>query len=251
MINNLLKNKKILITGASSGIGRVVAQFFSTQGAQLVITGRNESRLTETFQKLHGLNHLQLTADITDLSSITTLVKSSVDFLGPLDGIVHCAGIQKTLPLQILKEEQFDEIFTTNIKSAQFLTKELRKKGNYNKGCSLIYISSVAGVCGEPAITTYSASKAALMGLTKSAAIELARNNIRVNCIAPGHVSTEMAVDFSKKLTKEQLDIIEKKHPLGLGKPEDIAHAAAYLVSNLSSWVTGTTLFVDGGYSAH
>ncbi|MEY8198968.1 MAG: SDR family oxidoreductase, partial [Colwellia sp.] len=117
-------------------------------------------------------------------------------------------------------------------------------------GTSLVFITSVAAVCGEPAISTYSASKAALIGLSRSLASELSRNNIRVNCIAPGHVETEMAMEFSKQLTEEQLKSIEDKHPLGLGRPEDVAHAAAFLVSDLSRWVTGTTLFVDGGYSA-
>ncbi|MEW2740099.1 SDR family NAD(P)-dependent oxidoreductase [Providencia sp. PROV130] len=251
MITNLLQNKKILITGASSGIGRAIAEYFSSQGAQVVITGRNELRLNETFQQLIGEGHHQIIADITNPDNIQNLLKSTVQLVGPLDGVVHCAGIQKTLPLQALKEEQFDEIFATNVKSAQFITKELRRKGNYNEGCSLVYLSSVAGVCGEPAITTYSASKSALMGLAKSAAIELARNKIRVNCIAPGPVETEMTIAFSKKLTAEQLQIIERNHPLGIGKAEDVAYAAAYLVSNLARWVTGTTLFVDGGYSAH
>lgn len=251
MITNLLQNKKILITGASSGIGRSVAEYFSIQGAQVVITGRNNSRLNETFQQLTGEGHHQIITDINIPDNIHNLLKSTVQLIGPLDGVVHCAGIQKTLPLQALKEEQFDEIFSTNVKSAQFITKELRRKGNYNEGCSLVYLSSVAGVCGEPAITTYSASKSALIGLTKSAAIELARNKIRVNCIAPGPVETEMTIAFSKKLTEDQLKIIERNHPLGIGKAEDVAYAAAYLVSNLSKWVTGTTLYVDGGYSAH
>jgi NAD(P)-dependent dehydrogenase (short-subunit alcohol dehydrogenase family) len=112
-------------------------------------------------------------------------------------------------------------------------------------------MSSVAATCGEPAISTYSASKAALQGLSRSLSVELARNNIRVNCIAPGHVTTEMSLEFSRQLTSEQYDIIVSKHPLGLGKPEDIASAAAFLVSDLSRWITGTTLYVDGGYSAH
>ncbi|MBQ0269543.1 SDR family NAD(P)-dependent oxidoreductase [Providencia huaxiensis] len=251
MITNLLQNKKILITGASSGIGRAIAEYFSSQGAQLVITGRNELRLNETFQQLMGEGHHQIIANITNPDNIQNLLKSTVQLVGPLDGVVHCAGIQKTLPLQALKEEQFDEIFSTNVKSAQFITKELRRKGSYNEGCSLVYLSSVAGVCGEPAITTYSASKSALMGLAKSAAIELARNKIRVNCIAPGHVQTEMSNNFAKQLTQQQLINIHEKHPLGLGKAEDVAYAAAYLVSDLAKWVTGTTLFVDGGYSAH
>lgn len=251
MITSLLRDKTILVTGASSGIGRAVAQYFSHQGARLVITGRNQERLNETFSSLSGNNHVSFIADMCSEIAIQTFMEQAFEAVGALDGIVHCAGIQKTLPLQALKETHFDEIFTVNVKSAQFLAKNLRKKRRYNSsGASLILMSSVAASCGEPAISTYAASKAALQGLAKSLAIELARNNIRINCIAPGHVQTEMSLEFSKQLTEEQLAKIVNKHPLGFGKPEDIAHAAAFLSSDLSRWITGTTLFVDGGYSA-
>ncbi|GAM73818.1 oxidoreductase [Vibrio ishigakensis] len=183
--------------------------------------------------------------------AIETLFKDVCSQIGEIDAVVHCAGIQKTLPLQALKEVDFDNVFNTNVKSAQFIAKAYRKKNRYNKkGSSLIFLSSVAAVCGEPAISTYSASKAALQGLSKSLSKELARNSIRVNCIAPGHVETEMAIEFSKGLTDDQNKRIHDKHPLGLGKPEDVAYAALYLASNLARWVTGTTLYVDGGYSA-
>jgi NAD(P)-dependent dehydrogenase (short-subunit alcohol dehydrogenase family) len=160
--------------------------------------------------------------------------------------------VQRTLPLKVLKEDNFDEIFNANVKSAQFLAKSISKKGRFNpEGLSLIFLSSVAAICGEPAISTYSASKAALQGLSKSLALELARLNIRVNCIAPGVVKTEMAEGLFEKLTPEQYAFIDEKHPLGLGIPEDVAHAAAFLLSDMSRWITGTTLYVDGGYSAH
>lgn len=251
MYKDLLKHKRIIVTGASSGIGKVIAILFSQLGAQIVITGRNTERLDNTFSQLSNSNHLAITSSLSDPISIEELIKSTYQKIGPLDALVHCAGIQKTLPIQSIKEEQFDDIFNSNVKSAQFLLKSFRKKGRYNiNGSSIVFLSSVAAQCGEPAISTYSASKAALEGLSKSAAIELARQSIRVNCIAPGHVETEMSKEFSKQLTKEQYEHILSKHPLGLGKPEDVANAAAFLVSNLSSWITGTTMKVDGGYSA-
>ncbi|PSU50908.1 short-chain dehydrogenase [Photobacterium frigidiphilum] len=248
---NMLDGKTILVTGASSGIGRAVAKFFSIQGCCVVIAGQSESRLNETLSLLSGNGHFSVTGDLSDVEQLKAMMDSVFNKVGALDGIIHCAGIQKTLPLQALKESDFDDIFSVNVKSAQFLAKNFRRKGRYNKdGASLVFISSVAATCGEPAISTYSASKAALIGLTKSLASELSRNKIRVNCIAPGHVETEMAIEFSKQLTNEQLAYIKAKHPLGLGKPEDVAHAAAFLASDLSRWVTGTTLCVDGGYSA-
>ena len=252
MIENLLKDKVVLITGASSGIGKQTAIFFSQQGAKVIITGRNQDRLTETFNNLQGDNHFSLCANLDSPDDIEQLIKSAVSKMGPLDGVVHCAGVQKTLPIKVLKENHFDEIFNANVKSAQFLAKSISRKGRFNpQGLSLIFLSSVAAVCGEPAISTYAASKAALQGLSKSLALELARLKVRVNCIAPGHVQTEMAKEFSQQLTSEQYMAIADKHPLGLGTPKDVAYAAAFLISDMSRWVTGTTLYVDGGYSAH
>ena len=251
MPNRLLANKTVLITGGSSGIGRSIAQVFSSQGARVVVTARDKSRLEETVLSLAGEKHLALYCDLEKVEEIENLMNRCSMEVGSLDAVIHCAGIQKTLPLQAIKESDFDSVFSTNVKSAQFLSKSLRRKGRFNKdGTSLVYLSSVAAVCGESGISTYSASKSALQGLTRSLACELARNNIRVNCIAPGHVETRMSEQFSKQLTEEQSRRIEELHPLGLGKPEDVANAALFLASDLSRWITGTTLFVDGGYSA-
>ncbi|MEL3923023.1 SDR family oxidoreductase [Aeromonas enteropelogenes] len=251
MASNILQNKTVLITGASSGIGRVIAQVFSIQGARIVAVGRDKIRLEQTISLLSGKDHIALQCDVAHPLQIESLFDEACSVVGEIDSVVHSAGIQKTLPLQAIKENDFDEVFNTNVKSAQFIAKSYRKKSRYNKsGSSLIFISSVAAVCGEPAISTYSASKAALLGLGRSLASELARLNIRVNCIAPGHVETEMAIEFAKSLTSEQRLRIDDKHPLGLGKPEDVANAALYLASDLARWVTGTTLYVDGGYSA-
>lgn len=251
MANNILQNKTILITGASSGIGRAIAKVFSVQGARVVAVGRDQSRLDKTINLLSGTGHIAIQCDVANPLQVENLFDKACGIVGEIDSVIHCAGIQKTLPLQAIKESDFDEVFNTNVKSAQFIAKSYRKKLRYNKsGSSLIFISSVAAVCGEPAISTYSASKAALQGLSRSLASELARNNIRVNCIAPGHVETEMAIEFAKSLTNEQRLRIHDKHPLGLGKPEDVANAALYLASDLARWTTGTTLYVDGGYSA-
>lgn len=251
MANNILQKKTVLITGASSGIGRAIAKVFSDQGARIIAVGRDQSRLEETINLLTGTDHIAIQCDVSNPLQVEHLFDNACSIVGEIDSVVHSAGIQKTLPLQAIKECDFDEVFNTNVKSAQFIAKSYRKKSRYNKsGSSLIFISSVAAICGEPAISTYSASKAALLGLGRSLASELARNNIRVNCIAPGHVETEMAIEFAKSLTNEQRLRIHDKHPLGLGKPEDVANAALYLASDLARWTTGTTLYVDGGYSA-
>lgn len=250
-MNNLLLGKTILVTGASSGIGRAVAIYYSTQGCRLVIAGQSEIRLNDTMAQLNGAGHLLVSGDLSNINELKNVMDEVFHKVGQIDGVVHCAGIKKTLPLQALKEADFDDSFAINVKSAQFLVKFFRRKGKYNpEGSSFIFLSSVAATNGEPANSTYSATKAALEGMSKSLAIELARLKIRVNCIAPGVVETEMVTNFCKQLTVEQFDKLIDKHPLGLGQPEDIAHAAAFLSSDLSRWVTGTTLFVDGGYSA-
>ena len=154
--------------------------------------------------------------------------------------------------MKVLKEVSFDEVFNANVKSAQFLAKSVNRKGRFNSsGSSFVFLSSVAAVCGEPANSVYAASKDALQGLSRSLALELARLNVRVNCIAPGLIKTEMVKKFGELLTNEQNMTIANKHPLGLGTPDDVAYAAAFLISDMSRWVTGTTLYVDGGYSAH
>ncbi|MGL0822737.1 SDR family NAD(P)-dependent oxidoreductase [Vibrio vulnificus] len=251
MSNNILKNKTVLVTGASSGIGRVISQVFSVQGARVIIVGRDSERLTQTLDILSGDGHHAIICNLTNPEDIERLFDEACSLAGEIDAVVHCAGIQKTLPLQAIKEIDFDEVFSTNVKSAQFIAKSYRKKSRYNKsGSSLIFLSSVAAACGEPAISTYSASKAALLGLSRSLASELARNKIRVNCISPGVVLTEMAEKLFSQLTTEQYELILNKHMIGFGQPEDVANAALYLASDLSRWVTGSTLYVDGGYSA-
>lgn len=252
MVKNLLKDKVVLVTGASSGLGKQTAIFFSQQGAQVVITGRNEDRLTDTLKNLEGDGHLSIAANLISPIEIDDLIKNIVNKVGPLDGVVHCAGIMQTMPLKVLKEVSFDEVFNANVKSAQFLAKSVNRKGRFNSsGSSFVFLSSVAAVCGEPANSVYAASKAALQGLSRSLALELARLNVRVNCIAPGLIKTEMVKKFGELLTNEQNMTIANKHPLGLGTPDDVAYAAAFLISDMSRWVTGTTLYVDGGYSAH
>ena len=252
VIKNLLKGKKILVTGASSGIGREVAKLLSECGATLLITGRCTERLEKTKESLTGSEHYIYACDLKKHAELVDFMDSIFKRVGCIDALVHCAGSQITMPLKGLKEKHFDDLFTTNVKSSQFLAKEFRRKGRHNpNGSSIVFISSVAAFCGEPAISTYSASKSALLGLSKSLAIELSRQKIRVNCIAPGHVKTEMSEEFSKQLTNEQFLHISQKHPLGIGTARDIANSVLFLVSDLSSWVTGTTLHVDGGYSAH
>lgn len=248
-MNNLLVGKTILITGASSGIGKASAIFFSEQGAKLVISGRSEARLKETFNSLvNKKEHYFFNADLTCESSTAELFRFCSESIGLLDGVLHCAGIQKTLPLKASKRKHYQEIMDANFFSAFNLIKSFQKKGVYNpKGASCVLLSSVASR-GEPGNSLYAASKGALESFVKSIAVELSRKSIRINVISPGFVKTEMTEKATVLLTDEQYIELENKHELGFGEANDIASAAAFALSDYSKWATGSNFVIDGGY---
>lgn len=226
-----LEGKTILITGASSGIGKAIALETSKIGAKLFITGRNAERLQNTFTELSGEGHYQIVADLTNSDDITHLI----DNLKTLDGIVHCAGITKTIPFQFIKEEEISEVMKVNLISPAIISQMLLKKKKLNKSASIVFISSISGVyCSSIAESIYSTSKGAVNGLVKAMAIELAAKSIRVNSVNPGVIKTSL---FSEGIiSSEQLAEGEKKYPLRrYGKPEDIAYAVIYLLSDGSS----------------
>lgn len=245
-----LKGKKILITGASSGIGSSVSQLASEQGAVCIINGRNEERLNQTRDGLAGEGHIAIVSDLKEGSG-TELVKQAVEHAGPLNGFVHCAGIEKTLPFRMTQISDLREIMAINLETFWEITQELIKSKNHEKErLSVVGISSVSALYGAHGNTAYAASKGALISLIKSLSAEYAGRRIRFNAICPGYVDTPM-LDEIKKLYKNEEDFISSivyKHPLGLGSPEDVAGAAIYLLSDAAKWVTGTVLEVDGGY---
>lgn len=253
MLNPLeLTKKRILVTGASSGIGRSTAVLLSRLGADIVLVGRSKERLQETYNQLSSGNHCiepyELAANV---NGIPEWMKKIVDIGGPLHGFVHCAGIEYILPVRSITPEKYDELMRINMKAAFFLAKGFCQKDCYNKGASIVFIASVAGIIGQAGLSIYSASKGALISLTKALAIEFAQNDIRVNSISPGHVETAMGLKVKANLSKEQYKSIVKMHPLGLGFPEDVANAVAFLLAETGRWITGTNLVVDGGYTAH
>ena len=240
----LLRQKVILVTGASSGIGRETAIQCSRMGAVLIITGRNPERLAQTLSQLEGTGHQMLLADLTtDLNNITDLVPI-------VDGVVHSAGILSLSPFNHLPEDELHNIMNVNFFSPVFLTQQLLKNKKINKNGSIVFISSLAGnVIASKGNSAYSASKSAISGIVKVLALEQASRRIRVNCILPGMVQTELMGSFLSSLTPEQLAEDEKKYPLGYGKPQDVANAAIYLLSDASRWMTGASLVLDGGFS--
>lgn len=252
MINPLcLEGKRILVTGASSGIGQSCARILSRLGARLLITARNEMRLIETLNSLDGTGHLYECLDLCDPDTISPWLKKMATEGGLFDGVVHCAGVELTKPLKMMKISDYSYVMNVNVATAFSLAQGFRQKGVFHAPASIVLLSSVAGNVGQPAHSAYCASKAAVQGLSRSLALELSRDGIRVNCISPGLVKTQMTAAMEKKISPSQFQDIINAHPLGLGSPDDIAYAAAFLLAETGRWITGSNLIVDGGFTAH
>lgn len=248
MINPMsLSNRTIIVTGASSGLGRATSIMLSQLGAKVVLVGRNSDQLQNTLDLMEGNSHSIKPFDLLQLNDIQDWIKDIAAEVGLINGLVHSAGIVATLPMRIIKLQKFEEMIKVNYLSAVALTKVLRLKKV--KGCpmSIVLYSSAAGLTGIPGLTAYSGSKGALIAFSRSAAKELASEEIRINTIAPGHVMTEMVEQTKASMGEKQFAELEARYPLGLGQPKDIANATAFLLSDASRWITGTTMLVDGG----
>lgn len=240
-----LAGKTIFITGASSGIGRSIAVECSKMGANLILTGRNEDRLQETMDKLEGEGHQQHIADLSQSGQIALLIEK----LPLLDGFVSNAGMSRLLPVQFINEKDLQTVFQINTVASIMLTRGLVKQKKFRNPSSIVFTSSISGVYSvSPASGIYAASKGAIHGFMKTAALELAKKGIRCNSVNPGFVETDLT-EF-KELTDAQRQTHLEKYPLKrFGKPNDVAFAVIYLLSEAASWVTGTALRIDGGFT--
>ena len=239
----ILEGKHILVTGASSGMGRVFSRMIAEQGAQVSLLARNEEKLKETISQMDGSGHHYFICDLTNDDQI----KCAVSQMNPLDGVVFCAGINDYVPVKFIKQEKIEHIFQTNYNSQIILTQMLLKKKLINKKASLVYISSLSSILGVPGTLLYASSKAALNSAVRVIAAELAPQGIRANTICPGIVKTEML--GSTNIDEESFFKQEADYPLGLGTPEDIGNAVLYHLSDASRWLTGNSMVIDGGYS--
>lgn len=242
-----LEGKTILVTGASSGIGRGIAVECSKLGAKLVVTGRNVERLNETISLMEGDDHLAISSDLSQQEGIDYLVEQCPD----INGIVHSAGIPKICGVKNIKRDLLEEIVNVNEMAPILLTAALLKKKKLQKHSSIVFIASMSGVfIANTGEAPYDATKGALAGFTKSAALELAAQGTRVNTICPGLVPTSILSLSNEMFSEEQLkETMYGRYPLKrVGTPEDIANGAIYLLSDASSWVTGINLLIDGGY---
>jgi NAD(P)-dependent dehydrogenase (short-subunit alcohol dehydrogenase family) len=243
-----LNGKTVLITGASSGIGRGIAIECSKMGAKLIISGRDAERLAETFEALEGDGHIIIQADLSIQEDIDRLV----DETPVLNGCVHSAGIPKIAAVKFINRDIIEDILNINTVAPILLTSLLIKKKKLQKKSSIVFISSISGVCvANTGESPYSATKGAISGFVKGAAFELAAQGTRVNSINPGLVPTRILELSNSVFSEEQLkDTMYSRYPLKrVGTPEDIAYGAIYLLSDASSWVTGINLIIDGGYT--
>lgn len=246
---NLL-GRTIVITGASSGIGRQCAIECSKMGATVILVARNYERLKDTFDNLVSDNNKIFCADLTSTDQVIDLSQKIGKEIGKIDGIVHCAGISTTLPFKSVSAEKIECFFRSNVFSAIELTRELCKVKFMNEGASIIFFSSVMGCVGESGKSLYSMTKGALIAAARSLACEFAKRKIRVNCVSPGAILTPINANLPHMTDPDLRKKLEDKHLLGFGQTEDIANAVIYLLSNASRWVTGQNLIVDGGYTA-
>ena len=248
MINPFsLEGKTILVTGSSSGIGRGIAIECSKMGAKVILNGRNVDRLKETLDMMEGEGHQVMAADISSQEEIDQLVAG----VPTLDGCVLCAGIPQVCPVKHFKRNDIEDILNVNTVAPIMITSGLLKKKKIRKGSSVVLIESISGVfVGTKGDVSYNASKAALNGFLKGSALELAAQGIRINAINPGLVPTNI-LNLTNEMFAEShhTDIMVDSYPMKrYGTPEDIAYGAIYLLSDASSWVTGTNLVIDGGY---
>jgi len=239
-----LNHRKVLVTGATGGLGEAIARAFHAQGAVVAISGRRTDKLEELKASLgHDRVHV-LSADLAEIETLAPLVDRAVEAMDGLDVLVNNAGITKDGLMLRMKEADYDAVLEVNLKAPFMLMQSALKPMMKNKFGRIINISSVVGVTGNPGQTNYCAAKAGLIGMSKSLALEMASRGITVNCIAPGYIASAMTDAMTEEQRAALVVGIPQKKP---GRPEDIAAAAVYLASDEASYVTGQTLHVNGG----
>ena len=239
-----LVDKTILITGASSGIGKATAIACASVGARVVLTARNEARLHETLSLLAGEGHLIVPAELCEQKDINRLV----DQMPELDGVFLCAGVSDTTPVKYMTSEAIQRVLSINLEAPMLLTQRLLLKKKIRKGASLVFMSSMGAEQVAPGLGIYAASKNGINAFMRAVAAEQASRKVRANAVMAGMVKTELISTLSQ-LSEEDIKRDEAKYPLGYGTPEDVANAVIYLLSDASKWMTGSVIKLDGGLS--
>ena len=243
-----LKGMRILVTGASSGIGRATALRLAELGAIVVAAGRDAERLSALQSDLTGQDHACVAGSLDDADQVAAWMKDLSGRHGPFDGVFHAAGIELIRPIKLTKQSHLDELFSSSLHAAFGIARAAGQQGVMADGGSILFMSSVAGTSGQVGMSAYAAAKAGIEGLTRCLACEVAPRRIRANALAAGAVETPMHSRIARGAGEAGLDAYRSSHLLGFGTPEDIAAAAVFLLGPDSRWITGTTLVVDGGY---
>lgn len=246
-----MTGRTVVVSGASSGIGRATALLLSQRGARVALLGRDEARLRAAHAELSGEGHVWRAVDLAGEFDAAGLIGGLVTEVGPLSGLVCAAGIQIVRPLRVMSREDVRQTLRVNVESALELVQQFRVKTHRAPNASVVMVSSVMGTVGQPGQSAYCASKSAVNGLVRSLSLELAREGLRINSVAPGMVETPMVEGLRTSLPPEQFAAAVAMHPLGLGRPDDVAKAISFLLSDDARWITGSVLAVDGGYTAH
>jgi len=242
-----LNGKTILVTGASSGIGRATCMAVASNGGQVVATGRDKQRLQETLQALEGNGHQSSIADLTHAQEVEALLQK----IPSINGVVHAAGLGKIIPFKLISDTDLKAIQLINYEAPVMLTKKLFEKKLLAKGASIVFVASLTGLTGSKGYSLYAGTKGGLIALSRCLALEIAPQGMRVNCLAPGMVKSPMASEVEDLISSDAMNKHEKDYPLGFGELNDVANASVFLLSEASRWITGTTLTLDGGYSCH
>lgn len=238
----LLQDKSILVTGASSGIGREIAIQTAALGARVILVGRSVERLKETRDLMNHGEHLEIIADLTDSTQHQSIITGR-----KFDGVVFNAGIVEYAPIRFVSSEKIQKLFDTNFTSAVVLCQQLLKGKHVNKEGSLVFISSISSKLGVAGTALYASSKAALSAFAKVAASEVSSQRIRSNSVSPGIIITPMTGKAETIRSKEKMDEEEKLYPLGYGSTKDVANLVSFLLSDASKWITGNDIKIDGG----
>jgi len=241
MINEF-RNKVILITGGSSGVGLSLINFFLKEKAKIINISRRKP-------SIKNKNLKNISFDLNNFKKYDFLLKKVSKNFGPVNYFVHAAGIHLIKPVRIINEKDIDKVININLKSPMLISKYLLNDKIFKCPSSVVLISSVVGVVGSSGHSIYSASKAGVIGLTKSLSIELSRFKIRVNSISPGVIKSSLFSNYSNQVTTDINKKVIDSHPLGIGNFSDINHAVKFLLSHNSKWITGHNLILDGGYS--
>jgi NAD(P)-dependent dehydrogenase (short-subunit alcohol dehydrogenase family) len=240
--------KKILVTGASSGIGFALCEYLIKNNNKVLAVGRDGKKVASLAEKYDSETFKFVSVDLNNFDSYNSLFEDNSNG-EKFDGFVHCAGMEETIPLTLYTEEKIKAIFNINVFSGIELLKYFSKKKYSNDGASIVLISSVMGELGQPGKIGYCASKAAVLGVVKSAALELSKRKFRVNAVSPGVVNTPMTQNLFEQIEEENIKRIKEMHPLGIGEVEDVIPTISFLLSNGSKWITGQNFIIDGGYS--